>query len=133
MPAVDGSNMKKGISEIRKVRAEVISAMRFTNSSLAMRKARTAPRDGRKIIVLSKGNRGSIRSPFSSPAPVLGTWEVRVLSNDQIPNDHHRAEEDRQRIVTHKARLHSAQPGAIPTNEGAGLVHCAIDEPHLHL
>ena len=40
--------MQKGISEIRKVRAEVISAMRFTSSSLAMRKASIAPRDGEK-------------------------------------------------------------------------------------
>ena len=40
---------------MRKVSAEVSKAMRFTRSSLVMRKASTAPSDGRKMIVLSNG------------------------------------------------------------------------------
>jgi hypothetical protein len=75
---VEGSNRKKGISDIRKVRAEVSSAMRFTNSSLVMRKARTAPRDGRKMIALSKGNRGSIKLPFSPSSSLSVAERMKV-------------------------------------------------------
>jgi hypothetical protein len=63
--------MKNGISEMRKVSVEVSSAMRFTNSSLVMRKASIAPRDGRKMMVLTRGNTGSSMSPFSPLRPPL--------------------------------------------------------------